>query len=620
MEFKTKIESVLIPLIEEMREKLDSIPTLEVLNHYQLRIDAVQTDKSNVPDGFIFKWRYLWMLVLSKPFLEGKDSFEPELKQVDELIEKVFETYGIGAIYEPGRTRGSEKEFLTRLGLAIKVREPDTLAFPEQIREWASCRLQPFNDSYFLPTFGARFEEIMAWIEIAAQTLESRLNNVVQDLASIFTDSQPIQAAFVRGELDIEAARDRACELKIGERLEDNAHKGERIHIFAADELQGGISRLSLHALMQMFGIRPGEMGPEFVFPHDENPLEHKLFVVLPDGRFFFLDPANAYRIAAKTFEREILANNRHRDRYLKNRDRASEHWVAEKMKKVFAGAAIYTNYYLEKHSHEKDLIIRYGDAIILVECKNSRIRAFRGTAADLLKFENDFQNSVQYGYEQALEVKRRILGKEETAFFDKKGRPYFSVKRSEINSFYIVCVTVTPRGPFGTDLSYELKKPEEEPFPLALNLLDLDTICKHFSKPEQFIGYLQARERLHGHVRTGDELNYAGYFLKHGNLDFQDGTFVADDFSGIFDRAWFREKGIEVEEPKDPPVLTSMTRQGNRVTIEHSTGRKEVHKVPPEWVERATGKPVIRMKGSERNLPCPCGSGRKLKHCHGIE
>ena len=27
---------------------------------------------------------------------------------------------------------------------------------------------------------------------------------------------------------------------------------------------------------------------------------------------------------------------------------------------------------------------------------------------------------------------------------------------------------------------------------------------------------------------------------------------------------------------------------------------------------------PKIRLKGRERNKPCPCGNGRKYKHCHG--
>ena len=150
------------------------------------------------------------------------------------------------------------------------------------------------------------------------------------------------------------------------------------------------------------------------------------------------------------------MENGKLRDRYLKNRGAATESLVEESARKVFPKAAIYSNYYLQKGSLEKDLFIRDGDTLILIECKNSKLRAFRGATDELIKFENDFENSVQYGYDQANEVKRRILENEEATFLDAKWRPEFSVNRADIKKIFIVCVTTTPRGPFGTDLSYE--------------------------------------------------------------------------------------------------------------------------------------------------------------------
>jgi hypothetical protein len=95
--------------------------------------------------------------------------------------------------------------------------------------------------------------------------------------------------------------------------------------------------------------------------------------------------------------------------------------------------------------------------------------------------------------------------------------------------------------------------------------------------------------------------------------------SYLTDDFSSIFDRAWFKEQGIEVREPKDSPVKVEVIRKGNRVHVNYSTGRSEAIRVPPDFVRRATGRQVTRMKGSERNKPCPCGSGEKYKHCHGV-
>jgi hypothetical protein len=541
------------------------------------------------------------------------------VSSLDKLVEEIFDTYGVGAVFEPGRERGSEKEFLTRLGLALRVREPDLLAFPEQLKEWSSVRLRPFDDSYFLPKYGLSFEEVLRWITSLLHEAERRLNACMRDGASIMADTRSIHAEFIRGAFTADSARLKAQELSLGERLDHNRGQLESIHIFSDCELALGISIPALQALTKQFGIEPGQVGPGIAFPHDENPLEYKTFVRLPDGRHFFLDPASAYRILAKTFERDILADGALRDRYLKNRDRATERWVAALMRRVFSGGDVYTNYFVEAGGKEKDLLVRFGDTVILLECKNSRIRPFKGSGDDPIKFEEDFKNSIQLGYEQALEVKHRILENQEATFLDEKGNPFFTIKRGNIRKVHIVCVTVTPRGPFGTDLSYELERPGTEPFPLAIKLFDLDTICKHIDRPEQFIAYLSEREGLHGRVRTGDELNFAGYFFKYGNLDLGETNFLTDDFSGIFDRAWYKEMGIEVEEPEGPPARTIVTRKGNRVHVEHSSGRHEAVKVSPELVERASGRTVIRMKGSKRNNPCPRGSGRKFKHCHGV-
>jgi hypothetical protein len=620
MQFKEKIEAAALPLITELRRRLKSLPTIAVLNRYQLQHHLSQFDTSKFPDGFWTKWRYLWALLLSGGFLEEKSARDGEenFTRINELIEEIFELYRFGAIYEPGRSPGSEKEFLTRLGLGLKVREPDTLGFPDQIKSWALARFRPFNDSSFLPVFGLRFEELFQWIDDLIRLTEAKLNGWINDMVPIVSDLKELQRQFADGTVGLQDVRNRGDLLKIGERLDSNGRDGEALHLLSDAEIQQSIPKASLDASIKLFGIKPGGVGPEFVFPHHENPLEYKLFVTLPNASFYLIDPASAHRVMAKTFENRILDDGKLRERYLLNRGRATENLVVESARKVFPKAAIYPNYYLQKGSREKDVFIRDGNTVILIECKNSRVRAFTGATDDLVKFESDFKNSVQYGYEQAHDVKRRILENEETTFLDAKWLPYFSVKNSEIERIYIICVTVTPRGPFGTDLSYELKKENDEPFPLALGLFDFETICNYFDA-QQFIRYLEAREDLHGRVSTGDELNYAGYFLKFGNLDLQDRTFVADDFSGIFDRKWYRQQGMEVEEPAGGPVLTSMVRKGNRVKVEYSTGQKEVIRLP-EWVtERTLGKSPIKMKGSDRNKPCPCGSGLKLKRCCGI-
>ena len=160
MQFWEKVEAATSPLIVELRGSLAKIPTVALLNHYQLKHHLSQFKHDEFPDGFWAKWRYLWALRLSMPFMEATTSGEneQEIARADELVEKIFDLYSFGAIYEPGHTLGSEREFLSRLGLGLKVREPDALCFPEQVENWGLARFKPFNDTYFLSVYGLRFE------------------------------------------------------------------------------------------------------------------------------------------------------------------------------------------------------------------------------------------------------------------------------------------------------------------------------------------------------------------------------------------------------------------------------------------------------------------------------
>jgi SEC-C motif len=611
--FRQRVERCLPSVIEELQAALANHSTVAVLAHYQMRLYAA-LDKSNLPDGFWAKWRYIWALALQMPYSDGDDAADTDFSEIDHQVEKIFEVYLTGAIFERGATPGSQKEFLARLGLAISTREPDLIGFPEQIRSWALSRLQPFNASYFQPQFGMTFEEVFRWLDSLMDVLETRVEEWLKELRNIVADMRSVEAQ--ASTLDANARKE--AELKIEERLNLNDESGHKINIFTREQLTSGFPEDSIQKIVRLLSVTPGINGQQYVFPHDSNPLEYRNFVTLSQDEFCFLDPSSAHRVVAKAFEQAILEQGGPRDRYLKNRDAATEQRVAESLRKSFPNAEFYRNYYFEKGQFEKDLLVRDDDVVLIVECKNAKVRGFNGTADDLVKFDRDFEHSVQYCYDQANDVKQRIVGSNgEVTFYDKKGREYFSLNKSEVEQIFILCVTLTPRGPFGTNLSLQLKKLPDEPFPLALSMFDLETICHHFSG-KQLLKYLAARSKLHGRVHTGDELNFAGYFLKYGHLTAKDGTHLADDFSEVFDRRWHREKGINVPEPANLPVEIGMIRRGNRIVIDKSYEQAETIQIAPEIYEHITDHPIIRMKGSDRNKPCPCGSGRKLKRCHG--
>jgi len=619
MELRARIERALAPKVVELRAVLAKYPTVLVVNYYLGKAHAARMYDLEMPDGYWPKFRYMWAILLSLPWkpYNGIDPDDLDFAEIDQRIEDIFDIYRVGAIYDPGKVPGARTEFLARMGWAIRVREPDALAFPEQIRDWALMKLAPFDDSFFRPRLGSGAAEIFGWVSSLIDKVGDRSSRAITDGYKIRAEIERQEERFLENPSDIAAIKTDSAELHLRERLLKNDEDIAHLHIFTADELQEGLSGDS-EGLIQLLAIDPGSVSTDFRFPHDDNPLEFKTLVALPDGSYYFLDPANSYRLVVKALERMILAAESFRDRYLKKRDRLTEVFTASRLRSIFPDAEIHQNYYGEKGQLEKDILVRHGDNIILIECKNSRVRGFAGGGDDLIKYDTDFEKSVQYAYDQALDVKQRVSRHDETVFYDDKGRESFKLRRSEIKSFFIICIALTPRGEFGTDLSYLLQKPAGEPFPLSINLFDFDTVAKYLKTPELFLGYLSARELLHGRVSTGDELNFAGYFFKHGNLTFQDGLLVDDTHSAVFDRNWYAEKGIHVDEPTGGPVITRVERKGNTIIVEDPTSRHEIS-VPQhirEFVARTRGVP---MTGADRNTPCVCGSGKKAKRCCGL-
>jgi len=515
MELRKRIERALVPMVEELRGILAQYPTLLVLNYYLAKAHSARLYGSPMPDGYWIKFRYVWAILLSLPW-KGYVGVNPEdldFSKIDQRLETIFDLYRIGAIYDPGTTPGSRQEFLARMGLAIRVREPDVLAYPEQIREWAITRFAPFDDSFFRRELGNRSTEILSWVTGLIETVSDRVHSAIVDGHKVGAELERLQDSSNDNSVDSDPTESDDERLRLEERAMECTNQLAQAHIFNLDELQRGLSANS-GKLIDLLAVAPSGVSSEVRFPHDENPLEFKCLVAQPDGSYFFLDPANAYRIVGKVLERQILAKDSLRDRYLRKRDKLTEEFVATRLRNIFPDAEIHRNYFVEIGQFEKDILIRHGDTVILFECKNSRVRGFAGAGDDLIKYDNDFEKSVQYAYDQALDVKQRIRSSEETVFYDDKGRESFRLRRSEIRRFLIVCIAITPRGEFGTDLSYHLQKPDDEPYPVSINLFDFGTIAKYLDTSDQFLGYLSARQPLHGRVMTGDELNFAGYFL----------------------------------------------------------------------------------------------------------
>jgi preprotein translocase subunit SecA len=84
----------------------------------------------------------------------------------------------------------------------------------------------------------------------------------------------------------------------------------------------------------------------------------------------------------------------------------------------------------------------------------------------------------------------------------------------------------------------------------------------------------------------------------------------------------------IQVAEEAPPPLIDPSPAQMRASHIDPLTGEEEIadpqtQSAPPRAFQRPRDVTVDPNNPQtwgkvQRNAPCPCGSGRKFKHCHG--
>jgi hypothetical protein len=215
----------------------------------------------------------------------------------------------------------------------------------------------------------------------------------------------------------------------------------------------------------------------------------------------------------------------------------------------------------------------------------------------------------IQSAFDQANRILKRLRSGERVELYDNKGQVALVLDPSAITAAYAVCFTRDNHGPIATNLNLLLEKAADEPFPWVVNPYDLEAVAEileYWSIDPQFLlDYLKERLPLNGKAFTSDELDLFAFRLKHKTLDWiaraEADLFVVDPhYADLFDEVYrAKQTGERVTLECTEPVLTDIG----------AVIRAEIAKT-----DKGRGGPPP----ASRNQPCPCGSGKKYKRCHG--
>ncbi|MBD2364789.1 SEC-C domain-containing protein [Anabaena minutissima FACHB-250] len=633
--FDNRINELITALKQEIR-KNNPIYLMSLLN--QKLIHSIQPDntQSNLPDGFTQKFHYIYGLIISTSF-PHKKSIHNKLEKIVNITEDIFQEYlklwvlprEINDAKEIVEFPESSAAFLSFMSALHQPR----LGSSEQFIQFTLDRFKVFDKNFFVPEMGLTTQQILdislAIIERVSEQYQAKIDNYVEAIQPLYE----LWGKFKAGEITLEESQKIIKHEPIFKQNQEylnvqNAYQFINSFVVSLEDFESHFSKSAIEAFFTQFSCNPGNINKNFRYPTDLNELDTKLLIEIDNGKYYVPEVTGLFRKIPTILEAKISAGNQAQS-YFKHRDKLTQKSTVELLKKIFTNNIILEEaYYGYKNSQEfeTDVLIPYKRTLLICEIKAKALRNPLYTNGNLEKIKSDFKVSVQKAYEQAIRTRNYILSQEAVSFVNKKGHHLYNFQRSDFDDYLLMIVTAESFGSLTTDLSLLLDKDQDTPYPWAISQFDLELLLTRINSPEKLFDYIKQRCQIFGSVFSSDELDFAGYYLRYGNLDFKAQLQKADkmvldaNFCSIFDEDWYEAHGFKLEKRNDEldkPYYSVFERRGNKISM-GVEGLPDTFETLQLGNKTSLKKAMPKMTGRNRNMTCPCGSGKKYKNCHG--
>lgn len=556
--------------VEDLTNSIDSkikevnpIYLMSYLN--QMFIHSINdpiNSRSKLPDGFIQKSHYISGILASKKLNTTFDMESCSSDEIDTILELTDELFGIYSIFwisrpslDGSREDDRVQEYGAGLTSFISALFQPKLGSTEQFIQYIIDQFEPFDDKFFKPEIGITTRECVDIFQAILDQVSTQYTDVIKDLNNIISPLYDSWKKFSAGELTFEEAKYLHKNDPIPEEdLRENTSKFMASFIVSRDDFVDRFSSSILDAFFTLFSFEPGTINNDFRYPTDPNELSTNSFMKLEPGKYYLVEVAKCFYSLLEVLQISIL-NSEYALNYLRHRDQITQKKSVELLSRVFnSGTIIEEAYYGYESSmeFETDLLISYKNKLLICEVKAKTMRNPLLTGGNIKKIKRDFKDAIQAAYSQALRTQNYIMSQENAVFVDKKNRPLKTMNDSDFEDYILMIITAEQFGSLGTELRFLLDKNENDYYPFVISLFDLETLVSRLNTPERFLDYVLQRRKLHGSVYGSDELDFAGYYLRYGNLDFSKqlqkcNQIVLDgDLCSIFDEDWYEDMELK--------------------------------------------------------------------------
>jgi hypothetical protein len=618
----TRLHKELIKNTEELRRLVGVCSTETVVGSngvYYLTGKLGDDNKDFKLSSPVRQWSFLLGLMLTTAEPKKPKQFgHSELKRATQLLEAIFNSYSwmFWPTPEEQDNLTDEWERARKVAMPAFLHYFNTalLASVEQVTERIRRYLTPLDEP-FKGLIGISASDTLKLTKWIGDSVQGHLNQL---LKAFDKEAKARLALLERADAekwDIDRLRQEAHKETYMPHMESVMAGLQGMFKVRLSSLEETFGTEEAHAYWKQFVSRRGEVS-DFTYLTESNVAEEKPLFEVSEG-VALCPSANVLYFAALKVGEQILINSPYKEAYLKRRDEILEREVEDALHNLFdTSAAFLSNVFETPDLHyEHDLIVRWNKRLFVIEAKASPpTEPFRDPDKAFTRIKRAFksQTGIQKAFDQANRIRRQLAAGNTIQLYDSSQTLVSTVRPEDIERTYCVCVTRDNFGYLSVDLSLLLEKETEDPYPWAVDILDLQTLLDGWAYlgwgPDKLCDYLDGRIKLHGKVFTTDELVIAGFYIKHGELNqlvgLEADTLILDEgYSDVFDKMYFAARGGEkvIYAPTEPFI------GDYRKMLSEITG-----------VERPS-KPLIKTTNKQgRNERCACGSGLKYKRCCG--
>lgn len=561
--FEKKVK-VLIVLLQQELDGFGPVYLMSLLNQRTIHFNSPDISLSEIPDGFFQKFHYIDGLVVSQQLKKENDpSRSGNLNRIVELTDEIFNEYAMNWIKRPSLDGSHDTKKISEYGAALtsflsNLYQPK-FGSTEQFIQFIFDQFEEFDDIFFIPQIGITVRQCVDISSAISEKISENYNSYIKNISEIMKPVIETWKQFSDGAITLEDAKRKhepvAKELR-KDQMTKNLSDFISCFVVSKTDFVSQFPNSVLDIFFAHFSFQQGEINKRFYYPTDTNEIDVKLSMQIGDDKYFVVEAIRIFHNLSEALLQMIISS-KYETKYYRRRDQITQKKTVELLSKIFPSKTIIENAYYYGNDRatefETDLLVAYKQTLIVCEIKAKKFRDPLHTIGNIKKIKSDFRESLQEAYLQALRTLKYVKSQENASFVNKSGHPLAVLERNRFNQYLLILVTAESFRGLATQLSFLLEKGQDDPYPFAVCLFDLELIVTRLNTPDKLIDYIEQRSKLHESVHSDDELDFAGYYIRYGNLDFSeqlkkgDHIFLDGSFSKIFDEDWYEAHGFEV-------------------------------------------------------------------------